>query len=118
MPDKDSLQAYLDSCRLVTARLVESVVRNSQWALSTTPEMEELFGQWREIMAHQILNHCPEGTLDPESVAKEIGVTPSTVLSLLLALHRSGEITLRSIQFEQGPGANREICDCLRDNSK
>lgn len=118
MAEKEQLEAYLDSCRLVTARLVESVVRNSQWALSTTPEMEELFGQWREIMAHQILSHAPEGTLDPEVVAKEIGVTPSTVLSLLLSLHRSGEITLRSIQFEQGPGTNREICDCLKDASE
>lgn len=118
MSEKDSFQSYLDSCRLVTARLVESIVRNNQWALSATPEMEELFGQWRDIMAHQILDHCPDGTLDPEAVAEAIGVTSSTVLSLLLSLHRSGEITLRSIRFDGGPGTNREICDCLRDASE
>ncbi len=45
MSEKDPLQDYLDSCRLVTARLVDSIARSSQMASSRTPEMEELFCQ-------------------------------------------------------------------------
>lgn len=117
MSENDTLQSYLESCRLVTARLIESVVRNSQMASSTTPEMEELFNQWRDLMAHELLSHCNAEGLDVDRVAARIGISPSSALSLLLALHRSGEITIRNVQFERKASPNREICDCLREDS-
>ncbi len=118
MSEKDPLQGYLDSCRLVTARLVDSITRSSQMASSRTPEMEELFCQWRDLIAREILTHSTDGRLEVDRVAEAIGISPSTVLSLFLALHRAGEVTISSVQFRKGPGMNREICDCLRENSE
>jgi hypothetical protein len=53
--------------------------------------------------------------LDIAETAKGIGIDESSLLSLLLMLHREGKISIKSVRTTLGDGRNREICSCLMD---
>ena len=45
-----------------------------------------------------------KGAINPDELAKTIGVTPATVISLALALHREGAIKITEIKAEPSNG--------------
>ncbi|NLX75545.1 MAG: hypothetical protein GXZ13_06945, partial [Synergistaceae bacterium] len=54
------------------------------------------------------------GKIVPEEVAKTIGVSPATIISLALTLHRQGRINIKSLEAEVTDSANQECCGCLK----
>lgn len=106
----------IDSTSLVTARMIESITRNSQLASSTTPEMLEMFESWIKLVSGEILRNLSEETndVDIQKTADKIGLTPSTLLSLMLYLHRNGSIRISGMNIKKGSGDNTEICHDLK----
>lgn len=114
LPDQNMFQ-LVKSLELVSARVLDSVVKSGQLASSATPEMQMLFEQWTECIGGAIADAAEkEGAIVPEKLAQEIGVTPATVISLALALHRMGKIKITEIKASPSDGANTEICGCLK----
>ena len=112
------LREVLESERLLTARMVDSVLRISQLAGSATPEMTDMFGQWLSLVGGQVLREIEEKSdgfceCDVASLARSIGVSETTVFSILLSLHRAGKIRVDSVRFSKGDGRNTEACSCL-----
>ena len=103
-----------DLCARVAARLIDSITRTAQIASSATPEMQELTSQWIELVGRELLNKV-EGQQEVaiDELARSIGITPSSVLSILLALHRSGRTNITHIRCVPGKGTNEDICHCM-----
>lgn len=113
-PDQDT-KMLIKSLELVSARLFESLITINQTACANTPEMSQMFNEWVSCMGDEI-ERCftEERMTDPAEIAKKIGVSPATVMSLALTLHREGKITIKAIEAEKGNGTNREICGCMK----
>ncbi len=111
----DDCKRIIDSTSLVTARMIESIVRNSQLASSTTPEMLEMFQSWLRLVSGEVLRNIGNDSknINIEKTADSIGLTSATLLSLLLYLHRNGSITISEITIDTGSGDNTEICHDL-----
>lgn len=110
----------LDSERLLTARMVDSILRTSQVASSATPEMQEMFNQWLNLVGEQVLREAGKssqgnqsGECDVPALARSVGVSEATIFSLLVFLHRSGRIRVEAVRFSNGDGKNLETCSCL-----
>ncbi len=92
---QQDMEEFVKSLELVSARLIESVTKASQLASSQTPEMRLLFEEWLELVGGEIIEASKgEHLIEPMELAKKIGVSPSTILSLALALHRQGKIEI------------------------
>ena len=114
LPEQD-MKMLVHSLELVSARVFESVITLSQTASSNTPEMNALFQQWISCLGEEVIRAVEEnGTLDPEKTAKAIGVTPATIISLALTLHRQGKINISQKTAEITDKDNQEICGCLK----
>ncbi|GHV50630.1 hypothetical protein FACS1894216_03160 [Synergistales bacterium] len=111
---EDRIERFIESLEIVTARMLEMTVANNQLAASQTPEMRELFGAWVKCMADELLRYGSEGAFDVRGIAEKIGLSPNTVISLLVYLSRRGDIEITSVTAEKGQGKNSDICDCLR----
>ena len=115
-PEVEKMNELLNSCTKVTSRLIESVIQTNQLASQTTPEMQQLFQQWISLLAGELMNHIEDGgNIEIDEISTRIGISPSTVFSLLLFLHRKGDINLKSVTLEKADGKNREICHCLTE---
>ena len=110
----EDMKNMLDSTALVTARMIDSVINNSQLASSTTPEMQDLFRSWLECIAGEVKRKLVEkGDLSAEEIQKtanDIGISTNTLLSLVLYLQRKGDIRVDSIRISPGSGLNTEVC--------
>jgi hypothetical protein len=109
------IKNLLDAERLLTARMVDSILRAGQMASSATPEMREMFDRWLSLIGEQVLRDCGEGECDVEALARSIGVSEQTIFSLLTFLHRSGRIRVKTVCFSDGDGKNPEVCSCLTE---
>ena len=119
------IKNVLDSERLLTARMVDSILRASQIASSATPEMQEMFNQWLNLVGEQVLREVgvssqgiqenEKSECDVSTVARSIGVSEATIFSLLVFLHRSGRIRVETVRFSNGDGKNSEACSCLTE---
>ena len=112
-----AIKDVLDSERLLTARMVDSVLRTCQMASYATPEMQEMFNQWLTLVGEQVLREAGEAEgkseCDVPALARGIGVSEGTIFSLLGFLHRSGRIRVETVHFSCGEGKNSEACSCL-----
>lgn len=108
------VKKLIDSEGLVTARLVEAVNRTAQMASSTVPEIQDLFHAWLSLVGGEV-KRMAEGSpeMDIAQTASGIGIDESSLLSILLMLHREGQISIKSVRTAPGDGRNREICSCL-----
>ena len=112
---QQDMNQLVHSLELVSARVFDSVIKLNQTATSNTPEMQLLFGQWLDMIGGEIARGAAEnGKIDVEETAKNIGVTPATVISLALALHRQGKFKITELKTEAGPGKNTEACGCMQ----
>lgn len=112
--EEQNHRELIRSLELVSARVLDSIVTASQVASENTPEMRGLFAQWLELIGSELLSTTgEENFINPEAAAAEIGITPETVISLALALHRQGRIKITSLNIERGDGKNKDICGCL-----
>lgn len=112
---QQDMNQLVHSLELVSARVFDSVIKLNQTATSNTPEMQLLFGQWLDMVGGEIARGAAEnGKIDVEETAKNIGVTPATVISLALALHRQGKLKITELKTEAGPGKNTEACGCMQ----
>ena len=110
-----SVKEVLDSERLVTARMIDSVLRTNQLASIATPEMQDMFSQWLGLIGEQVLSELEDKEeCDVPSLAKRIGVSETTLFSLLVFLHRSGRIRIEALRYSEGPTPTSEACDCLQ----
>ncbi|MFA7621524.1 MAG: hypothetical protein WCY56_06710 [Aminobacteriaceae bacterium] len=108
------IKRLIDSEGLVTARLVESVNRTAQMASTTVPEIQDLFSRWLALVGGEVLRIASSSPdMDISATAKSIGIDNSSLLSLLLMLHREGKISIDSVRLGSGDGRNKEICSCL-----
>ena len=111
------IQNVLDAERLLTARMVDSILRTSQMASFATPEMQEMFHKWLGLIGEQVLREAGEssqkGECDVQALARSIGVSEATIFSILVFLHRSGRIRVDTVRFSDGDGKNTEACSCL-----
>jgi predicted transcriptional regulator len=84
-----------------------------------TPEMQDMFNRWLGLVGEQVLREAGEssqkGECDVSAIARSIGVSESTVFSLLGFLHRSGRIRVETVRFSSGDGKNLEACPCLAE---
>ena len=112
---QQNMEELVKSLELVSARLIESVTRASQLASSQTPEARELFEEWVSLVGQEIIEASKgDHVIEPIELARKIGVTPATILSLALTLHRQGKIEILSLVAREGKGQNTEICSCLK----
>lgn len=113
--EQQDMKTLVRSLELVSARIFESVVKINQTASSNTPEMNSLFQQWVSCLGDEIASSVEEkGVIDPEELATKIGVTPATIISLALTLHRQGKIKITAITAAPSDGSNQDICGCLK----
>ena len=104
----------LESERLLTARVADSILRLGQLASVATPEMQDMFHQWLGLIGGQVIREAGEkGECDISSVARSIGIGETTLFSLLVSLHRAGKIQIETVRFSPGGGKNSEACECL-----
>lgn len=112
--DQDVRQ-LVKSLELVSARIFDSVIRTSQLASAATPEIQNLFTEWVNCLGGEITRAVEEkGAFSPDELAKAIGVSPATIISLALTLHREGEIKITEIKAVPSDGENTEICGCMK----
>lgn len=112
---QQNMEELVHSLELISARLIESVTKASQLASAETPEMRLIFEEWLNLVGQEIIEASKgEHIIEPMELAKKIGVSPSTILSMALALHRQGKIEILSLVAREGKGQNTEICNCLR----
>lgn len=112
---QQDMKGLVESLELVSARILDTVITTSQIACSSTPEMRELFRQWISCLGGEIEEEAREsGRIDPYALSLKIGVTPATVMSLALAMHREGRIAIKAIEAVPGKGENTEICGCMK----
>ena len=117
-PGKKSRKArterLLNSLELVSARMMETVVVNSQLASLQTPEMRKLFDTWLDCMSDEIARFFEEGgEVNLSDISNTTGLSRESALSLLVALDRRGGIMIRSVTGEKGSGKNSDICGCM-----
>ena len=114
------IKNLLDTERLLTGRMVDSILRTCQLAGFATPEMQEMFNQWLNLVGEQLLREAGEGggECDVPALASAIGVSETTVFSLLTYLHRSGRIRVEAVRFSNGDGKNPEACPCLHERGE
>ena len=111
MPEKEKL---VESLELISARLLEAITANNQIASSQTPEMRRLFDKWLECVEEEILRIAESSAeIDIEEASDRLGLSSSSVLSLLLSLERKGRISIPRVTTHKGDGKNKEICGCL-----
>ncbi len=113
--EQQDMKMLVHSLELVSARIFESVISLSQLASSNTQEMNTLFNQWVSCLGEEIIAAAgKDGRLDPEDLSNRIGVSPSTIISLALAMHRQGRIKIKALEAEPCDSSNTEICGCLK----
>ncbi|MFA5621728.1 MAG: hypothetical protein WC948_03390 [Thermovirgaceae bacterium] len=114
-PKDDHEMIFSENYARAAARVLESISRTAQLSSLATPEIQELFENWLEILSHQILRGLEiPGPLDICSKAEEIGLSPSSLMGLLLYLQRQGRINITEIRLAPGSGCDEDICDCIR----
>jgi len=90
------------------------VTRTSQFSAASVPEIQMLFRQWLSLICREVKRFAVEDSdLSVSESAQKIGISPSSFLSLLLYLQRSGEISIESVLIGKGTGKNEDICSCL-----
>ncbi len=110
----DHSEEVADLCARVAARLIDSITRTAQIASSATPEMRELTRQWIDLIGKEILNRVNTGEeIAVEEIARSIGITPSSLLSILLALQRGGQTSITHVRCVPGNGHNEDLCHCM-----
>lgn len=115
---QQNAKELVESLELVSARIFDSIITASQIACSNTPEMRELFRQWVSCLGGEIEAEVQKnGRIDPAALSLKIGVTPATIISLALAMHREGRISIKAVEAAPGKGENTEICGCMKKSS-
>ena len=118
-PEKESKKGRLDrlvnSLELVTARMIETAVVNSQLASSQTPEMRGLFDTWLGCMSDEVARFFEgDGDVSLADISAATGLSRESVLTLLVALDRRGRIMISSVTGGEGNGINSDICGCIK----
>lgn len=113
-PTTPRVEKLVDSLELISSRMLEMIVTNSQLASAQTPEMRALFQKWVDLMADELLTAAGEtGTVDLAALSARIGISRQTAASLLLYLDRKGDIDILEMRVAKGEGKNRDICGCM-----
>ena len=111
---KSRLERLAGSLELVTSRMIETAVVNSQLASSQTPEMRRLFDTWLGCISDEVARFFEKGgSVDLDDISEATGLSRESVLTLLVALDRRGGIMIRGVTGEKGSGGNSDICDCM-----
>lgn len=113
---RNATEDLIQSLEKVSARMIEAVLQTAQLAATASPEVQSLFHQWVSCLEEQILEELrgERKALDLEAWAGRIGVTPTSLASLLLSLQRKGSVRILRMEVEPGGGRNEDLCDCLR----
>ncbi|MDR1020584.1 MAG: hypothetical protein LBL73_07495 [Synergistaceae bacterium] len=110
----DRVSKLVDSLEIVTSRMLEMTVANNQIATSQTPELRQLFDSWVKCISDELLRMAKEdATLDIGKISHDVGISPSSVISLLASLERRGALAVTHVTTAEGDGRNKDICDCL-----
>ncbi|MDR1652005.1 MAG: hypothetical protein LBR87_09480 [Synergistaceae bacterium] len=113
-PGEERAERFIDSLEIVTSRLLEMTVVNSQLASSETREMRELFDTWIKSMSDEVLGFFePGGEVSVDEIASSLGLSRASVLTLLVALDKRGGLRITKIAASGGDGKNSEICGCI-----
>ena len=108
------LERLVESLELVTARMIETAVVNSQLASSQTPEMRGLFDAWLGCVSDEVAGLFDGGgDVSLDGISESTGLSRESALALLVCLDRRGKIAIRSVAGGPGDGRNRDICDCM-----
>ncbi len=114
-PKGDHKRVFSENYARAAARVLEAVSRTAQLSSLATPEVQDLFENWLEILGRQILrDQDVPGRMDITSRAAEIGVSSSSLLGLLLYLQRQGRVSITEVLLAPGCGRDEDICDCIR----
>jgi hypothetical protein len=110
----ERIERLVESLELVSSRILETAITNSQLASSQTPQMRGLFDTWIDCLASEVEKFFdPEQNVAISDIAAAAGISRETALGILLALDRMGRLTITGVTASKGRGKNREICDCL-----
>ena len=112
-------EKLVSSLELVTARMIETAVVNSQLASSQTPQMRRMFETWIKYMSSEIARFFRDGDeVSLRTISEATGLPRDSVMTLLTALDRQGEIEITHVKASPGGGKNRDICDCMASNGE
>jgi hypothetical protein len=112
-------EKLVSSLELVTARMIETALMNSRLASSQTPQMRQMFDTWIKYMSLEVAGYFREGEeVSLDAVSEGTGLPRESVMTLLFALDRQGEIEITHVKASPGNGKNRDTCDCLINSDK
>jgi hypothetical protein len=113
-PREDRFERLMNSLELVTARMIETAVTNSQLASSQTPEMRRLFDAWIACVSGEVERFFGSGEeVSLGEISEATGLSRESALALITCLDKTGRITVRGVRAEPGDGKNRDICGCV-----
>jgi len=96
-----------------THECARATAQISSWA---APQMQDMFMEWLEIIGRQIIGDLNiPGKLGVDSKAKEIGISGSTLLGLLLYLQHRGSISITDVGIEKGTCCREDTCSCSKE---
>ncbi|MFR5880553.1 MAG: hypothetical protein ACLUEQ_06985 [Cloacibacillus evryensis] len=108
LEDQDMKQ-LVKSLELVSARIFDSVVGKPARGLQHSRNAAALLPVGGLPRRRHHKRREEEGGLYPDELAQNIGVTPATIISLALTLHREGRIKITEIKAEPASGEHRDL---------
>lgn len=104
-------------CAKAAARILDSVSKTAQMSSWATPQMQDMFAEWLEIIGRQITRGLDmPGRIDVDAKAKEIGISGTTLLGMLLYLQRRGSISIKDVGIDAGTGCCEDTCSCHKES--
>ena len=103
--DHQDLNNLLRSLELTSARVLESVASASVLATSSNPEINMLFQEWLRCLQNNIIGSFADGVeYDVALESRKVGLSENAFLSLLLALQRSGQMSITHFKIDTTVG--------------
>lgn len=112
-PDQRDEITPARECAKTAARILDSVTNAALMSSWATPQMQDMFAEWLEIIDRQVISGLDvPGRINVADKAKEIGISGSTLVGMLLCLHRRGSISITDVGVDRENGSHDEICSC------
>ncbi|CDQ11724.1 conserved protein of unknown function (plasmid) [Acidithiobacillus ferrivorans] len=96
------MQQMMGTCMGMCTEMLDTMHRTTSLAVYAQPELHQLFEEWLAAREGDALKLIEErGSLDPESLAAALSMSPASVTTLLAHLQNQGKIRLRAKVVEK-----------------
>jgi hypothetical protein len=86
----------MQMCMGMCAEMLTAIKRTTDLAALATPELNQLFNEWRDTLERDALRFLSErGGMNAEALAKELHISEPSAVHLIAHLAKEGKITMR-----------------------